>query len=130
MMKRKKAQSWSIDIILGVIVFLVAFFVFFIALGEDPTGKINRLKEEASSIIRQLVSGEETRIVDGMEVNVSKTSKLKDTQYDELKRKFRVDSDFCIYVEDNKGNIVLINSSFKGIGASSINLSGAACSQK
>lgn len=130
MVKRKKAQSWSIDIVFGVIVFLVAFFVFFIVLSEDPTGKINRLKDEASSIIRQLVSGEELRIVDGTEVNVSRASKLKNTQYDELKRRFRVDSDFCIYIEDSKGNIVIINNSYRGIGAPSINISGAACSQK
>ena len=129
-MIKRKSQSWSIDIILGVIVFMAAFFVFFIVLSEDPAVKINRLKDEASSIIRQLVSGEELRIVDGTEVNVSRANTLKNTQYDELKRKFRVGGDFCIYLEDSKGNVVIINNSYKGIGAPSINISGALCSQK
>ena len=130
MIKRRKAQSWSIDIILGVIVFMAAFFVFFIVLSNNPTENINKLREDASSIIRQLVSGEELRIVDGTEVNVSRANALKNTQYDELKRKFRVEGDFCIYLEDSKGNIVLINDSYRGIGAQGINISGAACSQK
>ena len=125
-----KAQSWSIDIIFGAIIFMVAFFVLFIVLNEDPARKLNRLREEASSIIRQLVSGDELRIVDGTEVNVTKAGKLKNTQYDELKRRFRVEGDFCIYMEDSQGNIVIINNSYKGIGAPDINLSGAACSQK
>lgn len=130
MLKTKKSQSWSIDIIFGVIIFIVAFFVLYIVLSEDPAGKLNRLREEASSIIRQLVSGDELRIVDGTVVNVTKASNLKNTQYDELKRRFRVEGDFCIYMEDSKGNIVIINNSYKGIGAPSINLSGAACSQR
>ena len=128
--RNQKSQSWSIDVIFGIIVFMVAFFVFFIVLSEDPAGKINRLKEEASSIVRQLVSGEELRIVDGTEVNVSRASKLKDIQYEELKRRFRVEGDFCIYIEDSKGNIVLINNSYKGIGSPQINISGTLCSQK
>ena len=129
-MIKRKAQSWSIDIIFGIIVFMAAFFVFFIVLSQDPTGKINRLKEEASSILRQLVSSDDLGIVDGTEVNLSKTSKLKNTQYEDLKRRFRVNSDFCIYMEDSKGNIIIINDSYKGIGAQSINISGTACSQK
>ena len=131
MSRNQKAQSWSIDITFGVIVFMAAFFVFFAVLSEDPNAKISRLKEDASIIIRQIVSGDSSlRIVDGTEVNESKASKLKEMNYEELKRRFRVENDFCIYIEDSKGNIVLINDSYKGIGSPQINISGTLCSQK
>ena len=126
-----KAQSWSIDIMFGVIIFLAAFFVFFVILGENPNSKINKLKEEASFIIKQLVSGEPPiRVVDNLNVNISKLNQLKNLSYGQSKSLLRIDSDFCIYLEDEKGSLVIINNSYKGIGAPNINLSGAPCSQK
>ena len=58
-----------------------------------------------------------------------KIGELKNLSYHELKSRLRMEGDFCIYFEDEKGNIVLINNSYKGIGASNINISGTPCSQ-
>ena len=128
---QSKAQSWSIDIILAVFIFIGAFFIFYLFVGENPNTKVENLKEEASKVIKQLISGgSPPKIVDNNEINLSKVNELKNLSYDELKRKLRIEGDFCIYIEDEKGYIVLINNSYKGIGASSINLSGTPCSQK
>ena len=127
----KKAQSWSIDISLGVVIFIAAFFIFYAILNANPNTNASKLKEEASIIIKQLISGgSPPRVVDDNELNVSKINEIKNLSYDELKRRLRVDSDFCIYFEDEKGYLVLINNSYKGVGAPNINLSGAPCSQK
>ena len=69
MLKFPKAQSWTIDITLGIIVFMAAFFVFYALLNANPSAKASNLKEEASSVIRQIAS-EETplSVVDGDEV--------------------------------------------------------------
>lgn len=126
-----KAQTWLIDIALGVIIFLAAFFVFYALLNANPSSKATSLKEEASTVIKQVASEEAPlRIVDGNVVNVSKLNQLKNFSYEELKRTLRIEGDFCIYLEDEKGNIVLINNSYKGIGSPDINLSGTPCSQK
>jgi len=126
-----KAQSWSIDITLGVIVFIAAFFVFYSLLNSNPNAKAKNLQEEASLIIKQVGSEEAPlRIVDNREINVSRLNELKNISYDELKRRLRVEGDFCIYFEDEKGNLVVINNSYRGIGSPDINLSGAPCSQK
>ncbi len=126
-----KAQSWSIDIALGVIIFIAAFFIFYSILNSGPNATAGNLKEEASTIIKQLVSGgSPPRIVDNNEINVSKINELKNLSYSELKNRLRIEGDFCIYLEDNKGYIVLINNSYKGVGAPNINLSGTPCSQK
>jgi hypothetical protein len=81
--------------------------------------------------VRQVASGESNvRIVDNNQVNISKFNELKNLSYDDLKSALRISGDFCIYLEDEKGNIVLINNSYKGIGSPNINLSGTPCSQK
>ena len=119
------------DIALGIIVFMAAFFIFYSLLNANPNTKVGNLKEEASIIIKQFDSGDASmRIIDNKEVNISKVNELKNLSYDELKRRLRIESDFCIYFEDDKGYIVLINNRYKGIGAPNINLSGTPCSQK
>lgn len=127
----KQSQSWSIDIVLGVIVFMAAFFIFYSLLDSNPSAKASSLKEQASSVIRQIGSEENPlSIVIDNEVNTSRLNELKNLTYDELKRRLRIEGDFCIYIEDEKGNLVLINNSYKGIGSPDINLSGTPCSQK
>ncbi|MBI2653914.1 hypothetical protein HYX02_03820 [Candidatus Woesearchaeota archaeon] len=126
-----KAQSWSIDIALGVVVFIAAFFIFYTLLSPNQSAKASNLKEEASSVIKQVASEEAPlSFVDGEEVNVSKLNELKNLSYGELSRRLRVEGDFCIYFEDEHGNIIIINDSYKGIGSPNINLSGTPCSQK
>lgn len=126
-----KAQSWSMDIALGIIVFISAFFIIYALLNENPDTKAGSLKEDAAIAAKQIAS-EETPlgIIDGNEVNVGRLNELKNLSYDELKKKLRIDGDFCLYFEDEKGNIMLINESYKGIGSPKINLSGTPCSQK
>ncbi len=131
MISIKKSQSWSIDIALGVIIFMAAFFIFYALLNANPNTRASNLKEEASIIVKEVASGDSPlRIVDGNEVNISRLGELKNLSYEELKRRFRVEGDFCIYLEDERGYLVIINNSYKGIGAPIINISGTPCSQK
>lgn len=126
-----KSQSWSIDIALGVIVFMAAFFVFYSLLNSNPSAKASDLKEQASLVIRQIGSeGAPLGVIVNNEINLSRLNELKNLSYDELKRRLRIEGDFCIYIEDEKGNLVLMNNSYKGIGSPDINLSGTPCSQK
>ena len=126
-----KAQSWSIDVILGVLVFMAAFFVFYAMLNTNQGAKVGDLKQEASIVVKEVSSSNSLlSIVNGNEINISKVNELKNLSYEELKRRLRIENDFCLYFEDDKGYIVIINNSYKGVGASNINLSGTPCSQK
>lgn len=131
MINTNKAQSWSIDIALGVIIFIAGFFIFYVLLNTNANTKVSTLKEDASIVSRQVTAeGSVIRVIDGNEINISKLNELKNISYEELKRKLKIESDFCIYFENEEGRLVLINNSYKGVGASSINLSGTPCSQK
>jgi len=126
-----KAQGWSIDISIAIIIFISAFVIVYIFIGANPNVKAGNLKDEAITIIKEIVSEESTiRIIDDNAVNVSKLNELKDLDYEELKRRLRIEGDFCIYIEDDDGNLVLIDNTYKGIGSSKIVIGGTPCSQK
>ena len=126
-----KSQSWSIDIILAVVLFMGAFILFYVLLSNNPNAKAKTLKEEAFVVIKEVSSKDANiRIIDNNEVNISRLGHLKNLTYDELKSILRIDSDFCIFFEDENGRIILINNSYTGTGSSNINLSNVPCSKK
>ena len=128
---RSKAQSWSVDIILGVIIFMAAFFVFYALLKPDQRDDVKNLEGEASKVIEEVTSQDALLgIIDSNQINESKLHELKNISYEELKSRLRVEGDICIYFEDENGNLVLINNSYVGIGSSKINLSSIPCSRK
>ncbi|MEK6983369.1 MAG: hypothetical protein AABX33_02250 [Nanoarchaeota archaeon] len=126
-----KSQSWSMDVTLGVILFIAAFFIFYAMLNSNSNTKSSDLQEYASAVEKEFASDESfLRVVDNKEVNTSRVVGLKNLTYEELRRRLRIESDFCIYFEDENGQIVLINDSFTAIGTENIMIGGAPCSQK
>ena len=107
-----------------------AFFLFYAILGDDPATSAKNLKNDASLIIRQVSSeGLPVNILDRQQVNISKLNELKNLTYDELKSILRVEGDFCIYLEDDRGYVVIVNNSYKGIGSPNINISNTPCNE-
>ncbi len=107
-----------------------AFFLFYSLLYSESSDKAAKLREEASQIIKQITSGDAAlRIIEEKGVNMSKIAELKKLGYGKLKSMLRVEDDFCIFLEDEKGNIVVLNNTYKGIGSSSINVSSTPCNE-
>jgi uncharacterized protein YpmS len=130
MKKGKNAQSWSVDIMLAAVLFIGAFFIFFIFLSGPSESSAKQLQDEAALVIRQFsTDNDELNIVDNNELNTAKATWLKlNLTYADLKQRLRIGGDFCIFVEDQEGNIVLINNTYKGIGSPDIEIDGIPCS--
>jgi hypothetical protein len=127
----KKAQSWSIDVALGFIIFMAAFFIAYSMIASNDDVKIDSLKKESLQIIKQVTSEDSTiTLVSNNEIDPQKLDTLKDMDYTDLKRRLRADKDFCIYIEDDYGNIVPMNGNYLGIGSPDIDLAGTPCSQR
>jgi len=130
-MPRRKSQAWSVDVILAVVIFMGSFFLYYTIANSGSGSEVAGLKADANSVIRQVSNeGNALSIVSEQEINITKIGELKNLNYDELKSQLRVEGDFCIYIEDEKGNLVMINDSYRGVGSSNINISGVPCSQK
>jgi len=123
-----KAQAWSLDILLALVLFIGAIFVFFAFFLNSPGSKEKELQREAAHIIENLGS-EDTNIsiIEKTSINNSKLDTLLQQNYSVIKNKLRIQNDFCVYIEDENGNILYLNSSTIAKGSSKINVSGLPC---
>ncbi len=124
---RKSAQSWSFDIAIGTILFITVFITIFAIINADEGKKYSQVRGESELILNKIKSEDSPlQVVQDKEVNESKLSEIASIPYEQLKSEAGAKNDFCIYLEDENGNIILVNGS-RGIGSSSINVSGAPC---
>ena len=106
-----------------------SFFLFYTLLYDDPSENAIRLKREASEVIKQISSDNQLSIINESEIDPSKISELRNLSYDVLKARLRVEGDFCIFLEDEKGNIIVLNDTYVGIGSGIINVSNTPCNE-
>jgi len=126
-MSMSKAQSWSFDVTLGVIIFLTAFISIFTLINHQQESNAGSIQAESSYLLNQMkAENSPLRIVQDNNVNESGLGELASLPYNNLKTQAGAKNDFCIYIEDADGNIILINDSM-GIGSPDINVSGTPC---
>ena len=131
---KKEGQTWSVDAIVAVAVFVVAVIAFFWALtylGESQ--KLKQLAQSGESLSETVsVSGSDnsTRIPFVQENNVVNEEKLMEfsnKSYEQLKNELGLVHDFCIHFEDEYGNLINISPTKAGIGSSKVKLNVSTC---
>ena len=109
----KNAQSWSIDLIIGVIIFMLVIAIFYALLSSKHSSVVPGLDDDARLVTAKLSGNDISSlglIKDGI-VNQERYDELCDMPYDELKAELGVENDFCIYFEDADGNVLPCGSS-------------------
>lgn len=126
-----KAQAWSMDIALAVVIFIIAFFVLYNIVSARTTSRIANLQQEAERVSKEATSENSSlSVLNGEVLNETRVLTLSKQDYDELKKKIRIQNEFCIYFEDKEGNIINFTNESNytiGIGSPEINISGVAC---
>jgi hypothetical protein len=129
-----KGQSWSMDLIVGVVIFgLIAIVVFNIVLIKQKPS-VDELRDDAVTIntkLEQSVGGCGT-IVEGQSVTPEKLQCLYGMNYSQLKQELGIEGDFCIYVEDANGKLYIVNNNTNnktGFGDPALIVSGTPCGQ-
>ncbi|MFP4567859.1 MAG: hypothetical protein ACLFN8_02860 [Candidatus Woesearchaeota archaeon] len=102
MKKNLKAQAWSIDIIVGVIIFLVVLVVVYTLVATSPLGNIE-LRRDADSVHSKFDRTRNTdpeipSIFSGNVLIEEEITKLLAEEYEELKTKLGIKGDFCIVI--------------------------------
>lgn len=129
MTKIKKSQAWSFDIILAVIIFVGAFFVFYALLKPQTEKNLDTLQEDANLISQEMLSGSSIlNVIEDGKINEEKLQQLLDEEYSTIKSQIRIESDFCIYLEDQDGNVIYLGSGVPGVGSESIKIGDVPCS--
>ena len=125
--KFRDSQAWSLDIMLAVIIFLGTVLFFYAILDTTQGTKAEELQDEASKVLTGISSEDSgVGIMDGNKINATKLEELLGN-YSSIKSKLKVENDFCIYFEDENGNILYINATAIGLGSGIINVSGIPC---
>lgn len=123
----KKSQAWSLDIILAVILFAGSFFLIYFLLKPQGESSIDILSREAELVSIQFLTESSlfNLTVDG-KLNETKLQQLIG-DYSNIKSKIKVKGDFCIYLEDQNGNIIYLANNVTGIGSSKISIGNVTC---
>jgi len=123
----KTSQAFSMDIMIALVVFIGTIFVFYSIIEARQDGKTDDLQDEASIVLENIASEDSNiGILDGTEIDETKLQQLLGEDYAIIKEKMRVKNDFCIFLEDEDGDIIYINKE-PGIGSGKIKISGEGC---
>lgn len=134
MKKRGYGQSWSLDIILAFVIFALIIGIFYTVLSKNNTGKTENLQREADVLSNNLDSatGLNTTlsVIDKGTVDEIKLQELYNSSYQSLKSQFGIRGDFCVYVVDQYGNLITVNTSqgeLVGFGNGNLTINGKPC---
>ena len=143
-MKTRRAQSLSFDAIAAVILFIIVLTVILVYVNSSGnTTERDKLQREALVVSQGLIVSSQTNnqtLVKNGQIDMNKYDQLrKDVINDEnggyagVKDMLGITSEYCIYLEDQNGSIVLLNDgnySFFGSNSSEIILTSPAGIQK
>lgn len=89
---------------------MLVLIVAFIVMGATIYGKMNARNEpkmEAEKITNIILDDHEMSFANNGIVDEFKLNEIQNMDYSELKRHFKVKNDFCFYIEDGNGNVLL-----------------------
>lgn len=136
---KMKAQIFSMDTIIGVVIFLVIFAIFFGVLSKNmQRDQKEALNEEARVIVNRLTQ-QDLNPGGQKDISIIKDGVLMETDlidfanknYSEIKALLGVKGDFCIFFEDSQGNVMNLSNltaiQTLGFGSDEIFISGFPC---
>lgn len=116
------------DVMLAIVVFIGTIFLFYAIFSSNQKGASEELEKDASKVLKS-VSSEDPNvgIMDGIEVDEAKLEQLLGKDYSIIKEQIRAEKDFCIFLEDENGDIIYISPGQPGIGSDKIKISDVPC---
>ena len=113
--KRKIDELW--------LVLIVMIFIVFISIATQK----NDLEKEAETILNELTDDKEHSFAPNNIIEEEKLEKISDMDYSELKNNLNIKNEFCVYFEDEEGNLFEIKDGLKSIGSNTIKINGVSC---
>jgi len=123
----KRAQTWSLDVMVAVGIFIVVVITFFYIINQtSKTSKTEELTTEGETIPDILISSETGENLSTVVENIvleEKLDELANKNYDDLKKELGIKGDFYIHFEDEHGNIIYIDDEGKvGMGSDEVEI--------
>ncbi len=113
--KRGIDELWMVLIVAVLIIFISALV------------KENDLDKEAEAILNGLTNSNEDSLAPDNVVREERLEKISGMSYSELKSSLNVENEFCIYFEDENGNLIEFKEGLRSIGSDVIEINGVPC---
>src|SRR3989338_1808089 len=115
--RRTKAQTWSLEVFMAMMIFLIAIVMFYAVIFTTPKHK--ELTSVAELITKSIDTNE--LFEDGM-LTQEEAEQLSGKTCNELKQMVNTNKKICIYFKDQGGNIVPLSAEYKVIGCDGITI--------
>ncbi|MDD3175820.1 MAG: hypothetical protein PHU51_05065 [Candidatus Nanoarchaeia archaeon] len=106
---KKQSQTWSFDLIVAVILFVVVIGIFYGFVMKDDED-LDSLQKATTKITYKLdckfEENDECIVRDGAIDEEGLKFLFTEQNYELLKDQWNLDSDFCIYLRDASGNVI------------------------
>ena len=109
----RRAQIWSMDLAVGVIVFLLVIGIVFFFLNSQQERNRSRLRIESQLVADRLTGLHDLSFVSQGQINESVLAKLvnmSETDYATLRSSLGLRDDFCVLFVDGQENIIFLSS--------------------
>ena len=122
-----KAQTWSVDVMIAIVIFSVIILGFFYITGlTAQSERLKAMASEAEKVHESLTTtGNKSSLafIEGGKIDSQKLAEFANMDYEEIKKQLGIEGgDFCIHLEDEEGNIVSISGK-AGIGSGKVEIS-------
>jgi hypothetical protein len=126
----KKAQTWSLETIVSLSVFLVLLVGIIFVFYAQPLNQTANVAVTNDPILAQLstAGNSPVAILEGNVVNTDKLQEISDMNYEDLKSELGLSDDFCIIFVTKNGTVIPVNGT-PGVGSSQIIVGGHPCGQ-
>ena len=129
-----KGQTISIDVLIAIAVFLIVI-AFFLVIGTNLFPETRNLDLEAEKLASAVSTSTSSSpaLIEGAKVSEEAISEFLVKRYEDLKIDLGMQADFCIYFEDDEGNVIFLsngtgsNLEVYGIGSEEISVAGTPC---
>ncbi len=134
---RKRGQSWSMDLVIAVVVFGFIAVIFYSLLMIQQKPSVDELRDRAQTIQERLAAGNAGcgAITENQTITQDQLQCLYGKSGDELRQLLNVQGNFCIYIEDANNTVLVVRNSttplvyMTGVGDSALIVAGTNCGE-
>lgn len=117
MWNNKTGQNWTIDLLVGVVIFL-SVAIFFYTILQSNLSEETSFDQTSDELVEKLnaqnypddYNGTPVPI-EGYSVKEDEMAELYNKNYDQVKEELGIRGDFCMIVVDDQGSLVAFNQS-------------------
>ena len=117
----ERGQTWSMDLIIGVLIFMLAVGIIYALLVSKGKENTTPLRIESEVIATKLLEDPWIAVAPENQLDAKKLGNLTEFDYETLRQQFGSQHEFCIFIQDESGNITYIvdnqGRKYTGIGS-------------